>query len=176
MVLIIGASAEGGFSPKIDVSTYVDASNANASFSDSSSLWVASANGTPTKVAYISVVNDFGASGLFKPDSVESATLKIYAQKVEKPGKITAYFVHGATLDTATWNDKPEYDKSASASLDIQEGGKYYSMDMTPIIKKAVEVCTEGCPYSIALVAEEDSSIAISNNASEKPVLTYSKA
>lgn len=177
LAALLGAvSAEEGISPPIDVITYVDASNANTSFSDSDTLWMSSASGTPAKIIYISVENDFGSAGVFTSESVKSATLKLYAQKIEKPGKINAYFVHGATFDTATWNDKPEYDQSVSSSLDIQDEGKYYSIDVTPLIKKAIEVCVEGCPYSIALVAQDDASIEISKEGSEKPTLTYSKA
>ena len=47
---------------------------------------------------------------------------------------------------------------------------------MTSIIQKAVETCTEGCPYSIILVAEDDASVGFtSSEASDenKPILEY---
>lgn len=175
-VLLSAASAAGGnFKAQMDVSTYVDASNADMNFSENDTLQVSSADGKPVKEAYLSFVNNFGTVGVFKPDAVKSAILKLYAKNVETPGKVKAYLVHGATLDTATWNDKPEYESGVSASQDIQKDGKY-TIDVTPLIKKAVEICTEGCPYSIAIVAEDNASMEFSKTASEKPSLEYTTA
>ncbi|MFB3765017.1 MAG: DNRLRE domain-containing protein [Methanotrichaceae archaeon] len=165
----IAYASAGSFKVEMDVSTYVDASNPNASFSDNNTLLVASANGEPTKETYLSFKNNFGSVGIFKPDRISSATLVINIQKVEKPGKINAYFVHGPTFDTATWTDRPEYESSASSSLDVQKAGQY-TIDVTPIIKKAVETCIEDCPYSIVLVSN-DASIELSKE--KKPTLEY---
>ena len=44
------------------------------------------------------------------------------------------------------------------------------------MIKKAVEVCTEGCPYSIVLVAQDGASVGFTSaeaSAEKKPVLEY---
>jgi hypothetical protein len=45
-------------------------------------------------------------------------------------------------------------------------------MDATPLIKMAVKTCTEGCPYSIVLVADDGASIGFSKDA-QKPALDY---
>ncbi len=170
----VTSTQAGSFSPSTDVSTYVDASSANESFSENNTLWVSSADGKPTEIAYLSFVNDFVTNSASKPDKIQSATLKIYAHNVEKPGKITAYFVEGPTFSEATWTDKPKYDSSTSASLTIDKPGEY-SVDVTPIIKKAVEKCLE-CGYSIAFVADSNASIEFSKKAPEKPSLVYTTA
>lgn len=162
-------AAEGSFKVEMDVSTYVDASNPNASFSDNNNLLVSSADGNPMAETYLSYKNNFGSVGIFKPESISSGTLTLDIQKVEKPGKINAYFVHGPTFETATWTDKPDYESSASSSFDVQKEGEL-TVDVTPIIKKAVETCTEDCPYSIVLITN-DASIEISKENS--PSLVY---
>ena len=51
-----------------------------------------------------------------------------------------------------------------------------YTLDVTDIIKKAIESCTETCPYTIALVAEDGASVEFaSREASDKnkPFLEY---
>ena len=175
-VLLSAASAAAGdFKVQMDVATYVDAANANANFSmNNDTLWAASADGKPVKEVYLSFVNNFGTVGVFNPDTVTSATLKLTAKNVDKPGTIKAYFVHGATMETATWKDKPEYNTSVSSSLDVQKVGEY-TMDATPLIKMAVKTCTEGCPYSIVLVADDGASIGFSKDA-QKPALEYTTA
>jgi hypothetical protein len=47
---------------------------------------------------------------------------------------------------------------------------------VTSIIKKAVETCTEGCPYTIVLVAEGDASVEFTSSEASKenkPTLEY---
>jgi hypothetical protein len=173
-VLLSAASAAAGdFKVQLDVATYVDASNANANFSvNNDTLWAASTNGKPEKEVFLSFVNNFGAAGTTNPDKVTSATLKLTGKEVDNPGIIKAYFVHGATPEIATWNDKPEYNSSVSASLDVQKVGEN-TMDVTPLIKMAVRTCTEGCPYSIVLIADGNTSIGFSKEAQQNPTLEY---
>jgi hypothetical protein len=172
-VILAGASA-GSFKAQMDVDTYVDSNKGNESFSDNETLWAASENGTPDRIVYLSFINLFGSEGIYKSDAISSATLTLEATNVEKPGKIVAYFLHGATLDTATWNDKEDYDSSVSASVQVDKEGSY-ELDATPLIKKAVETCTEGCPYSLVLVAEDGTSVgfASSENSGQGPSLEY---
>jgi len=174
-VILAGACASAGsFKAQMDVDTYVDSNNGNESFSDAETLWAASENGNPDKIVYLSFINLFGSEGIYKSDAISSATLTLEATKVEKPGKIVAYLLHGATLDTATWNDREDYDSSVSASAQVDKEGSY-KLDATPLIKKAVETCTEGCPYSLVLVAEDGASVgfASSENSGQGPSLEY---
>lgn len=174
-VLFSVTSAEAGsFSPSLDVGTYVDAAKANESFSGNNTLWVSSVDGKPTKETYLSFVNDFITNSASTPDKIQSATLKLYANNVEKPGKVTAYFVSGATLETVTWTDKPDSDVTTSANLTIEKPGEY-SVDVTPIIKMAVKKCLE-CGYSIVLVADDSTSIEFSKTTPEKASLVYTTA
>ena len=174
--LLLAATAEAGsFTAEMDVDTYVDAENAEQAFSDSDLLWAASVGGEPAKEVYLSFINILGSQGIFDPEQIESATLTVETAQVDKPGAVTAYFLHGATLSTASWSGKEDYDaESSSAPVEIKEAGSY-SFDVTDIIKKAVETCTEGCPYSIVLVAEDDASVAFSSSRTEgdEPKLVY---
>lgn len=175
--LILAASAAAGsFTAEMDVDTYVDAEMADQSFSDSDLLWASSQGGESSKEVYLSIINILGSQGVFDPEQIASATLTIEAAQVDRPGKISAYFLHGATLDGTAWSDKEDYDISASSDpVDVAEE-KSYSIDVTGIIRKAVETCTEGCPYSIVLVAEDDASVAFYSSESakgEKPTLEY---
>ncbi len=141
--------------------------NANQSFNEEDTLWASSVDGEPAKEVYLSFINLFGSQGIFRPEDIESATLTLNATDVEKAGEIKAYLVKGATFDTATWADKIEYESDPFASADVEENG-ICTWDVTPLIKKAVEICTEGCPYSIALVAEDNASAGFaSSEASE---------
>ncbi|HNX09249.1 MAG TPA: DNRLRE domain-containing protein [Methanothrix sp.] len=166
-LLLAATAAAGSFNAEMDVKTYVDADNANQSFSDSDLLWAASTGGQPGKEVYLSIINLFGSQGIFKPEKISSATLTLDAAQVDKPGKIKAYFLHGATLDTTSWLDKDDYDEEVSSEpVEVEDTGSI-TIDVTPIIQKAVEVCTEGCPYSIVLVAEDDASIAFDSSSPE---------
>lgn len=174
--LALAATAlAGSFTAEMDVDTYVDADNASQSFSDSDLLWATSQGGEPAREVYLSFINILGSQGVFNPEMVASATLTVEAARVDNPGKVTAYFLHGATFDTTTWSDKEDYDAQASsAPVEIDETGSY-AIDVTEIIQKAVETCTEGCPYSIVLVAEDDASVAFTSSESggEEPTLEY---
>ncbi len=87
-VLLSAASAAAGdFKVQMDVATYVDSANANANFSvNNDTLWAASADGKPVKEVYLSFVNNFGTVGVFNPDTVTSATLKLSAKNVDQAG------------------------------------------------------------------------------------------
>ncbi|MFZ3149167.1 MAG: DNRLRE domain-containing protein [Methanothrix sp.] len=174
-LLLAATAAAGSFTAEMDVDTYVDADQANQSFADSDLLWAASVGAEPTKQAYLSFINVLGAQGIFKPDQIASATLTLDAAKVDKPGKVKAYFMHGVALDTMTWYDKLDYDAEVSSSpVDVDEAGSY-TLDVTSIIKKAVETCIE-CGYTIVLVAEDDASVAFTSSEASKenkPILEY---
>lgn len=174
-LLLAATAVAGSFTAKMDVETYVDANAANQSFEDSDLLWAASQGNEPEKVVYLGINNIFGAQGIFNPDQIASATLALDVARVDNPGKVRAYFLHEATLDTMTWYDKLDYSSDASSSpVDIVNVGSY-SIDVTSLIKKAVESCTEGCPYSIVIVAEDDASVgfASSGASGNNPTLTY---
>lgn len=177
MLLLLAATATAGsFKAEMDVETYVDANNSSQSFADGDLLWAASQDGNSTKQVYLSVINMFGTQGIFKPEQIASATLTLDAAQVDKPGKITAYYLHGETLDTTTWDDKMDYSADvSSSSVNVDKEGSY-TWDITPIVKKAVETCTEGCGYSVVLVAEDNSSVAFASSEASKenmPTLEY---
>jgi len=175
-LLLAATAAAGSFKAEMDVDTYVDADNANNNFGDSDQLWATSKGGESVGQAYLSFINSFGSQGIFKPEQIASATLNIYAAQVDMPGKITAYFLEGATFETATWDDKEDYDAEVSSSpVNVDEVG-IYKLDVTSIIKKAVETCTEGCPYTIVLLAEDNASVAFASSEASgknKPALEY---
>ncbi|MHB8117213.1 MAG: CBM96 family carbohydrate-binding protein [Methanothrix sp.] len=175
LLLLAATATAGSFKAEMDVETYVDANNANQSFADSDLLWAATQDKESTKQVYLSVINMFGTQGIFNPEQVASATLTLDAAQVDKPGKIKAYFLHGAALDTMTWYDKLDYDAEVSSSpVDVEKMGSY-TLDVTSIIKKAVETCTEDCPYSIVLVAEGDAAVGFASHGASgnKPTLVY---
>jgi len=175
LLLLLAASAEAGsFKANTDVETYVDANYIDQSFSDNETLWASSEDGKSVQEVYLSFVNLFGSQGIFKPEQIQSATLALDAVQVKEPGEIRAYLVHGATFDTATWNDKPIQWRRLCVCGDQQRG--QLTIDVTPLIKKAVEICTEGCPYSIALVAEDGASVGFASSrasSGSRPVLEY---
>jgi hypothetical protein len=187
-VLLGAASAAGGHLPihfpvMMDSDTYVDADHAGDSFGDSDVLWATSAGGNPVKVTYLSFINDFVTNSVSNPDQIDAAKLSLNVAKVEKPGKIAAYFVEGPTTNEATWDSKSNYDTGVSSSTDVQAEGEY-SLDVTPIIKEALKSCPGECGYTIALVAEGDASVgfasseACKNKTPEecsnlKPILEY---
>ncbi|MCJ7443844.1 MAG: DNRLRE domain-containing protein [Methanotrichaceae archaeon] len=174
LVLAVSIAAGGSYEAKLDVDTYVDADNVNQSFSDDNVLWITSMNNESVKEAYLGFVNTFGSTGIFTPEDIESATLKFYATNVENPGEVKAYLIHGAVLDSATWEDKPSYSTTKFGDIYIDKEGEY-AIDITPLIREAVETCTEGCPYSVALVAENNASMGFASKESSngKAILEY---
>lgn len=175
-LLLAASAAAGSFTAEIDVDTYVDKDNASQSFSDSDLLWASSRGGESTQQVSLSIVNLFGSEGIFSSDQIESATLTLDAAEVNTSGEITAYFLHGETLDTATWDSKVDYEADASsASVQISGTGSY-TIDVTEIIQEAVDTCAEGCPYSIVLVADDGASVAFFSSESSEgsgPTLDY---
>ena len=175
-LLLAANAAAGSFTANMDVDTYVNANDVNQSYGGSSLLWVTSDNGTPVNETYLSFVNLFGSQSIFNSGQIKSAKLTLDAANVEKTGKVTAYFYHGATFDNVNWNDKSEYDGNVTAvPTDIEKEGSYV-LDVTPIIRKAVETCTEGCPYTIVLVAEGNTSVGFTSSEASggnKPALEY---
>jgi hypothetical protein len=174
-LLLAATAAAGSFTAEMDVDTYVDADQANQSFTDNDLLWAASAGAEPTKLVYLSVINMFGAQGIFKPEQIASATLTLDVAQVDKPGKVKAYFLQAPTLET-TWYDKKDYNATVfSSSVNVDKAGSY-TWDVTDIIKKAVETCVDGCGYSIIMVAEDDASVAFTSSEASKenkPILKY---
>jgi len=179
LLLLAAACSAGSFEAKIDVDTYVNSIEEDESYSDSDLLWVSSQDDDDASIneTYLSYENLFGSQGIFNPDQIKSATLTLNVARVDDEGEIKAYFLEGATLNTLTWKDKVEYDLNASSdSVEIDEAEDVFELDVTPIIKKAVEACAEGCPYTIVLVGEDDVSVAfVSSEASDEdmPVLEY---
>ena len=179
LLLLAAAGSAGSFAAKIDVDTYVNSIEEDESYSDSDLLWVSSQDDDDASIneTYLSYENLFGSQGIFNPDQIKSATLTLNVARVDDEGEIKAYFLEGATLNTLTWKDKAEYDLDVSSdSVEIDEEEDVFELDVTPIIKKAVEACAEGCPYTIVLVGEDDVSVAfVSSEASDEdlPVLEY---
>lgn len=185
LLLLVASGSAGSFVAELDVDTYVNSIEDEDSYGDSELLWVSSGDDDDDddegsiNETYLSYVNLFGSQGLFKPDQIKSATLSLNVSQVDDEGEIKAYFLEGATFDTLTWKDKAEYDlevSSESAEIDEDDKGEVIELDVTPIIKKAIEVCAEGCPYTIVLVADDDVSVAfLSSEASDEdmPVLEY---
>jgi hypothetical protein len=175
-LLQLAIAAAGSFEADMDVDTYVDANNASQSYSDGDLLWVATQDGTLVDEAYLSFKNLLGSQGIYNPDQIKSATLTLDVAKVEKTGKIIAYFLQGAVLDTVTWDDKANYDSAVSSSpIEVESEGSI-ALDVTPLIKKAVETCTDACPYSIVLVAKDSAKVGFTSSEASKenmPILEY---
>jgi len=181
LLLLATAGSAGSFAVEMDVDTYVNSIEEEESYGDSDLLWVSSQDDDDDDASinetYLSYVNLFGSQGIFNPDQIKSATLTLNVARVDDEGEIKAYFLEGATLNTLTWKDKVEYALNVSSdSVEIDEAEDVIELDVTPIIKKAVEVCAEGCPYTIVLAGEDDVSVAfVSSEASDEdmPVLEY---
>lgn len=179
LLLLAAAGSAGVFGVEMDVDTYVNMNEEEQGYGDSDLLWVSSdADDDDGSInqTYLSYVNLFGSQGIFKPDQIESATLTLNVARVDSEGKIKAYFLEGATFDTLTWKDKVEYDVNVSSKSVKIDDEDEIELDVTSIVKKAIEVCAEGCPYTIVLVADEGTSVAfVSSEASDEdmPVLQY---
>jgi hypothetical protein len=179
LLLLAAAGSAGSFVVEMDVDTYVNSIEQEESYGDSDLLWVSSQDDDAASIneTYLSYENLFGSQGIFNPDQIKSATLTLNVARVDDEGEIKAYFLEGATLNTLTWKDKVEYALNVSSdSVEIDEAEDVIELDVTSIIKKAVEACAEGCPYTIVLVGEDDVSVAfVSSEASDEdmPVLEY---
>ena len=88
---------------------------------------------------------------------------------------MSLHLYNQAAMDIITWTDQPDFDPEALGTLDIQGTG-WQTWDATAFVKKAAEECSEGCPFSVVLVADDDASIAFTSmegSANEEAVLQY---
>lgn len=170
IAVLAGSAGAVKISPALEMDTYTDAGDEENSFGTDETLWVTSENGQPVRIAYLAFS---GITSL--PQQISSGSLRMYAQEVERPGKVSIYLYDQTAMDIITWADQPEYDPEAVGTLDIQEPG-WQTWDATAFMKKAAVECSEGCPFSVVLVAEDDASIGFASmeySAEEKPVLSY---
>ena len=170
IAVLAGCAGAAKISPALQTDTYTDAEDEETSFGEDSINWVASEKGQPVRIAYLSFA---GMTTLSQ--QISSANLKMYAQKVERPGKVSLHLYDQAAMDIITWADQPEYDPEILGTLDIQEPG-WQIWDATAFVKRAALECSEGCPFSVVLVAEGDASIgfaSIEGSPDEKAVLQY---
>ena len=170
-IALLAACAEGvKISPALKMDTYTDAENADQSFGEEGVIWVTSQGGQPVKIAYLSFA---GMTTL--PQQISSASLKMYVREIKRPGRVSLFLYDNAAMDTITWADQPEYDPEELGTLDIQGPG-WQTWDATDFVKKAAVECSEGCPFSVVLVAEGDASIgfaSIEGSTEEKASLQY---
>jgi len=157
IALLAGCAGAAKISPALLTDTYTDAENEDQSFGEESILWASSQSGKPVRVAYLSFA---GMTTL--PQQISSASLKIFVKEVEKPGKLSLHLYNQAAMDIITWADQPEYDTEILGSLDI-EGPGWQTCDATSFVRKAAVECSEGCPFSVVLVAEDNASISIAS-------------
>ncbi len=176
LMLTASLAAAGKFSMEMPLDTYIDAKNASESFSDAKTLWATSEDGEPVKEVYLNFNNTFGRVGVFSPDQIKSATLTIDATDVKVPGEIAVYFAEGSIMDI-DWDHKVKYETNESASEEIDQAGKY-SIDVTPLIKRAREACPEDCGFSLVMVAENNTSVGFASSESSEggPKLEYTTA
>lgn len=176
MILAAGSAAAGKFTVNMALDAYIDKENPSESFGEDETLWATSVGGEPVQEVYLNFVNNFGSVGVFDQDQIESATLALYATDVEVPGEITVYFVEGSITDI-DWDNQLEYETDESATLEIDEEGGY-SVDVTPLLKRAREACLEDCGYSLVLVADGDASVgfASSESSEDEPELEFTTA
>lgn len=170
IAMLAGCAGGAKISPELQMDTYTDAENADQSFGEDSMIWVTTQSGQPVKIAYLSFA---GMTTL--PQQISSASLKMYVREIKRPGKVSMYLYDNSAMDTITWADQPEYDPEAVGTLDIQEIG-WQTWDATDFVKKAAVECSEGCPFSVVLVAEGDASISFASmegSTEEKAVLQY---
>lgn len=167
---LIGIAGAGKFAPALQMDTYTDAGNKEQSFGSEDTLWVSSQNGQPEKIAYLAFA---GMTTL--PQQISAGSLKMYVKEIERPGKVSIYLYNQAAMDIITWADQPEYDPEVVGTLEIQGPG-WQTWDAAALVKKAAEECSEGCPFTVVLVAEGDASISFASlegSAEEKAVLQY---
>jgi hypothetical protein len=170
IVLLAGIGAAATFSPALVVDTYMDASEEDETFAEAETLWAASESGEPVRIAFL-VYSEMVKLAM----EIESGELRAYVTEVGRPGEVTLYFYDMAVLETETWRDMPRYDEEPLATLNIQETG-WATWDATALVKKAAEECSEGCPFTVVLVAEGDASIGFASmegSSDRKAVIEY---
>ena len=157
ITLPAGCAGAVKISPALLTDTYTDAQNEDQSFGEESILWASSQSGEPARIAYLSFA---GMTAL--PQQISSASLMIYVKEVERPGRVSLHLYNQAAMDIITWADQPEYDEEVLGTLEIQEPG-WQTWDAAALVKKAAVECSEGCPFSVVLVAEDDASISFAS-------------
>jgi hypothetical protein len=170
VVVLLGLVGAADFSPALHMDTYTDAGNEEQSFGADDTLWVASENGQPIRIAYLT----FGGMTTLS-QQISSGNLEIYVKEVERPGKVSIHLCSQAAMDTISWADQPEYDPVALGTLDIQGPG-WQTCDATAFVTKAALKCSKGCPFSMVLVADVDASISFASmegSAEKEAVLQY---
>ncbi len=157
LAVLVGTVAAGRFSPMLLDDTYVDAGKAAESFGTERVLWATSEKGTPVRVAYLTF------SGMTTlPNQIDSAGLDIYVRSVEHPGEVSIHLLDRPVMSYMTWEDREEYDEESLATLNI-EGTGWQTFDAAALVKKAAMECSEGCPFTVVLVAEGDASIGFAS-------------
>jgi hypothetical protein len=170
IVMLAGSAGAVKISPTLHMDTYTDASNENQSFGTNDALWVTSENGQPIRIGYLTFA---GMTAL--PQQISSGNLKMNVKEVARPGKVSIYLLNHAAMDTITWRDQPEHNPEAMGTLDIQGIG-WQTWEATDFVKKVAAECSEGCPFSVVLIADDDASIAFASmdsSENEKAVLQY---
>ena len=170
IVLLVNCAGATKIFPALQMDTYTDASNKEESFGSEDTLWVSSQNGQPARITFLAFE---GMTTL--PQQISSGSLKMYVKEVERPGKVSIHLYNQAAFDSITWANQPEYDPEVLGTLDIQGTG-WQTWDATDFVKKAAVECSEGCPFSVVLVADGDGSIGFASmegSAEEKAVLQY---
>jgi hypothetical protein len=170
IVLLAGMAAAGTFSPALVGDTYMDAEVEDEPFADEEILWVASEDGAPVRITFLTF-----REMIMLSEQIESGELQMYVSEVDSPGEVSLHFYDMAVLETETWADLPSYDEETLATIEIEEEG-WAAWDATSLVKKAATECSEGCPFTVVLVAEGDSSIgfrSMEGSEDEMAVLEY---
>ncbi|HSD56740.1 MAG TPA: DNRLRE domain-containing protein, partial [Methanotrichaceae archaeon] len=127
------------------------------SFGSERVLWATSDKGTHIRVAYLTF------SGMTTlPNQIDSASLDIYVRSMEQPGEVSIHLLDRPVMSYMTWEDREEYDEENLATLNI-EGTGWQTFDAAALVKKAAMECSEGCPFTVVLVAEGDASIGFAS-------------
>jgi hypothetical protein len=170
IVLLAGIAAAATFSPALVGDTYMDASEEDETFAGAETLRASSDGGEPVRIAFL-VYSEMVKLAM----EIEAGELRAYVTEVERPGEVTLYFYDMAVLETETWRDMPRYDDEPLATLNIRETG-WAIWDATALLKKAADECSEGCPFTVVLVAEGDASIgfiSMEGSSDKKAVIEY---
>lgn len=170
IVLLAGMAAAGTFSPALVVDTYMDSEEEDEPFANDEILWVTSEDGAPVRITFLTF-----REMIMLSEQIESGELRMYVFEVDSPGEVSLHFYDMAVLETETWSDLPSYDEEPLATIEIEEVG-WATWDATSLVKKAATECSEGCPFTVVLVAEGDSSIGFASmegSEDEMAVLEY---
>ncbi|MBN1324235.1 MAG: hypothetical protein JW986_09630 [Methanotrichaceae archaeon] len=166
MATMLGMASAGAFTLVSNVETYIDEAQPDVPFADEQTLWATSIGGEPIREVYLGFQPNFGTVGATSPDIIDQATLTISVSDIEESGGIYVYFLHGETLETFTWDDRNDYDLDPRAASTVAGKGTV-SIDATDLVKKAVETCYTGCPFSLIVVAQGDASIGLEKGTAE---------